>query len=84
MTEIKGSIRDRVLIDRPGWLCHPKGESEGNLHGIQRKGLCVAIFHPKSCTGPERPSVFGVFYDRAKDGKGFPVFCSWLLFVGRL
>ena len=40
---------------------------------FRKKGLCVAIFRPKSFIGPERLGVFGVFYDWAKDGKGFPV-----------
>ncbi len=40
---------------------------------FRKKGLCVPIFRPKSFIGPERLGVFGVFYDWAKDGKGFPV-----------
>ena len=38
--------------------------------------MCVPIFRPKSFIGPERLGVFGVFYDWAKDGKGFPVLGS--------
>lgn len=43
---------------------------------FRQKGLCVPIFRPKSFIGPERLGVFGVFYDWAKDGKGFPVLGS--------
>jgi nucleoside-diphosphate-sugar epimerase len=43
---------------------------------FRKKGLCVPIFRPKSFIGPERLGVFGVFYDWAKDGKGFPVLGS--------
>jgi len=71
---------------------HPLVETD-RLHGIgdygickvkaeeicvdyRKKGLCVVIFRPKSFIGPERLGVFGVFYDWAKDGKGFPVLGS--------
>ncbi len=43
---------------------------------FRKKGLTVVIFRPKSFIGPERLGVFGVFYDWAKDGKGFPVLGS--------
>ncbi len=38
-----------------------------------RKGMCVSIIRPKSFIGPERLGVFALFYDWAKDGKGFPM-----------
>ncbi len=37
------------------------------------QGVCVAIIRPKSFIGPERLGVFALFYDWAKDGKGFPM-----------
>lgn len=40
------------------------------------KGLCVPIIRPKSFIGPERLGVFALFYDWAKDGKGFPMIGS--------
>lgn len=43
---------------------------------FRKKGLCVPVFRPKSFIGPERLGVFGLFYDWAKDGKGFPVLGS--------
>lgn len=37
------------------------------------KGMCIPIIRPKSFIGPERLGVFALFYDWAKDGKGFPM-----------
>jgi len=42
----------------------------------REKGLCVPIIRPKSFVGPERLGVFALFYDWAKDGKGFPMIGS--------
>jgi nucleoside-diphosphate-sugar epimerase len=39
----------------------------------RKKGMCVPIIRPKSFIGPERLGVFALFYDWAKDGKGFPM-----------
>lgn len=55
----------------------PYGEAkilaEGICQDYRRKGLCVPIVRPKSFIGPERLGVFALFYDWAKDGKGFPM-----------
>jgi nucleoside-diphosphate-sugar epimerase len=40
------------------------------------KGMCVPVIRPKSFIGPERLGVFALFYDWAKDGKGFPMIGS--------
>jgi nucleoside-diphosphate-sugar epimerase len=40
------------------------------------RGLCVTIIRPKSFVGPERLGVFALFYDWAKDGRGFPMIGS--------
>jgi nucleoside-diphosphate-sugar epimerase len=37
------------------------------------KGMCIPIVRPKSFIGPERLGVFALFYDWAKNGKGFPM-----------
>ena len=37
------------------------------------RGMCVPIVRPKSFVGPERLGVFALFYDWAKDGRGFPM-----------
>lgn len=39
----------------------------------RKRGVCVPIIRPKSFIGPERLGVFALFYDWAKDGKGFPM-----------
>jgi len=39
----------------------------------RKEGMCVPIIRPKSFIGPERLGVFALFYDWAKDGKGFPM-----------
>jgi nucleoside-diphosphate-sugar epimerase len=38
--------------------------------------MCVPVIRPKSFVGPERLGVFALFYDWAKDGKGFPMIGS--------
>jgi nucleoside-diphosphate-sugar epimerase len=40
---------------------------------FRAQGKCVPIIRPKSFIGPERLGVFALFYDWAKDGKGFPM-----------
>ncbi|MDP4130141.1 MAG: NAD(P)-dependent oxidoreductase [Bacteroidota bacterium] len=52
-------------------ICKVKAESI--CVEFREKGLCVPVFRPKSFIGPERLGVFGLFYDWAKDGRGFPV-----------
>jgi nucleoside-diphosphate-sugar epimerase len=42
----------------------------------RKKGMCVPVIRPKSFIGPERLGVFALFYDWAKDGKGFPMLGS--------
>jgi nucleoside-diphosphate-sugar epimerase len=44
--------------------------------GFREKGMIVPIIRPKSFVGPERLGVFALFYDWAKDGKGFPMIGS--------
>jgi nucleoside-diphosphate-sugar epimerase len=42
----------------------------------RKKEMCVPVIRPKSFIGPERLGVFALFYDWAKDGKGFPMIGS--------
>lgn len=42
----------------------------------RRKGMSVPIIRPKSFIGPERLGVFALFYDWARDGRGFPMIGS--------
>ena len=55
----------------------PYGEAKVKAEAIclayRDKGMCVPIIRPKSFIGPERLGVFALFYDWAKDGKGFPM-----------
>lgn len=55
----------------------PYGESKVEAEQVcaefRARGLCVPIVRPKSFIGPERLGVFALFYDWAKDGKGFPM-----------
>jgi nucleoside-diphosphate-sugar epimerase len=43
---------------------------------FRAKGLCIPIIRPKSFIGPERLGVFALFYDWARDGRGFPMIGS--------
>jgi len=58
----------------------PYGEAkilaEEVCHEFRKKGMCIPIVRPKSFIGPERLGVFALFYDWAKDGKGFPMIGS--------
>lgn len=53
-----------------------KIEAEKLCLSYREKGMCVPIIRPKSFIGPERLGVFALFYDWAKDGKGFPMIGS--------
>jgi len=37
------------------------------------QGLCVSVLRPKSFVGPERLGVFALFYEWAREGRGFPI-----------
>lgn len=59
----------------------PYGEAKVQAEQVcvefrQKYGMCVPIVRPKSFIGPERLGVFALFYDWAKDGKGFPMIGS--------
>ncbi len=53
-----------------------KVRAEQSCVEYREKGLCVPVIRPKSFIGPERLGVFALFYDWAKDGKGFPMLGS--------
>ena len=58
----------------------PYGEAKVKAEAIcqeyRDRGMCIPIIRPKSFVGPERLGVFALFYDWAKDGRGFPVLGS--------
>lgn len=53
-----------------------KIDAEKVCEGFRAQGKCVPVIRPKSFIGPERLGVFALFYDWAKDGKGFPMLGS--------
>ena len=53
-----------------------KVETEKVCESFRKDGMIVSIVRPKSFVGPERLGVFALFYDWAKDGKGFPMIGS--------
>lgn len=53
-----------------------KIEAEAVCESFRGQGMCVPIIRPKSFIGPERLGVFALFYDWAKDGRGFPMIGS--------
>ncbi len=53
-----------------------KIDAEKVCESFREKGMCVPIIRPKSFIGPERLGVFALFYDWAKDKRGFPMIGS--------
>jgi nucleoside-diphosphate-sugar epimerase len=53
-----------------------KIDAEAVCTTFREQGLCVPVIRPKSFIGPERLGVFALFYDWAKDGRGFPMIGS--------
>ncbi|MCY4072332.1 MAG: NAD(P)-dependent oxidoreductase [Chloroflexi bacterium] len=50
-----------------------KVEAEDICFAHRDEGMTVTVIRPKSFVGPERLGVFALFYDWAKDGRGFPM-----------
>ncbi|MDP4174313.1 MAG: NAD(P)-dependent oxidoreductase [Bacteroidota bacterium] len=63
-------------LDGVGPYGKAKIQAENECLEYRKKGMCVPILRPKSFIGPERLGVFALFYDWAKDGKGFPMIGS--------
>lgn len=60
-------------LDGVGPYGHAKILAEKVCLEYRNKGMCTPIIRPKSFIGPERLGVFALFFDWAKDGKGFPM-----------
>ena len=60
-------------LDGVGPYGEAKIKAEEECARFRAKGMCVPIIRPKSFIGPERLGVFALFYDWAKDGRGFPM-----------
>lgn len=59
----------------------PYGQAKVDAEAVcsefrEKHGMCVPIVRPKTFIGPERLGVFALFYDWAKDGRGFPMIGS--------
>lgn len=63
-------------LDGVGPYGQAKIDAEAVCLDYRAKGMCVPIIRPKSFIGPERLGVFALFYDWAKDAKGFPMLGS--------
>lgn len=63
-------------LDGVGPYGKAKIQAEEECIVYRKKGLCIPILRPKSFIGPERLGVFALFYDWAKDGRGFPMIGS--------
>ena len=63
-------------LDGVGPYGKAKIQAEEVCLEYREKKMCVPILRPKSFIGPERLGVFALFYDWAKDGKGFPMIGS--------
>ncbi|MBP6964621.1 MAG: NAD-dependent epimerase/dehydratase family protein [Armatimonadetes bacterium] len=66
-----------IYEDDPKVGVGPYGEAKIRAEEVclryRERGMCVPIVRPKSFIGPERLGVFALFYDWAKDGRGFPL-----------
>lgn len=63
-------------LDGVGPYGQAKIDAEKECEKLRKKGMIVPIIRPKSFIGPERLGVFALFYDWAKDGRGFPMIGS--------
>jgi nucleoside-diphosphate-sugar epimerase len=63
-------------LDGVGPYGQAKIDAEEECLKFRAKGMCVPIIRPKSFIGPERLGVFALFYEWAKDGRGFPMIGS--------
>lgn len=69
-------LREDDRLDGVGPYGKAKILAEEVCLEYRQKGMCVPIIRPKSFIGPERLGVFALFYDWAKDGRGFPMIGS--------
>lgn len=66
-------LREDDKLDGVGPYGKAKILAEEECIKMRKQGMIVPILRPKSFIGPERLGVFALFYDWAKDGKGFPM-----------
>jgi len=66
-------IYENDKLDRVGHYGEAKVLAEKTCLEYRKRGKCIPILRPVSFIGPERLGIFALFYDWAKDGKGFPM-----------
>ncbi|MBI4975657.1 NAD(P)-dependent oxidoreductase [Candidatus Peregrinibacteria bacterium] len=69
-------LKENDKLDGVGAYGKAKIMAEEVCLEYKKKGMCIPIIRPKSFIGPERLGVFALFYDWAKDGRGFPMIGS--------
>src|SRR5947209_1082153 len=69
-------LREDDRLEGVGPYGEAKILAEQECLKAREQGLCVPIIRPKSFVGPERLGVFALFYDWARDGRGFPMIGS--------
>ena len=69
-------LREDDKLDGVGPYGKAKIMAEEVCLNFRKQGMCVPIIRPKSFIGPERLGVFALFYDWARDGRGFPMIGS--------
>jgi nucleoside-diphosphate-sugar epimerase len=69
-------LREDDPLDGVGPYGEAKVKAEEVCLEFRARGLTVPIIRPKSFIGPERLGVFALFYDWARDGRGFPMIGS--------
>ncbi|MEI6222731.1 MAG: NAD-dependent epimerase/dehydratase family protein [bacterium] len=69
-------LREDDKLDGVGPYGIAKIKAEEVCLEYRKKGMIVPVIRPKSFIGAERLGVFALFYDWAKDGKGFPMIGS--------
>jgi nucleoside-diphosphate-sugar epimerase len=69
-------LREDDALHGVGPYGNAKVEAEEECLKLRTRGMCVPILRPKSFVGPERLGVFALFYDWARDGRGFPMIGS--------
>ena len=53
-----------------------KIQAEALCRRLRNQGMCIPILRPKTFVGPERLGIFGMLYDWAYTGHGFPMIGS--------
>jgi nucleoside-diphosphate-sugar epimerase len=66
-------LTENDKLDGVGPYGEAKVKAEQICLDFRAKGMCIPVIRPKSFVGPERLGIFALFYDWAKDGRGFPI-----------